>query len=132
MRTTLMLLCAVACSGCPPQPIPTPVTDAATKQDIMHVPPNEYGIDNCPAGTTVLYTDICDGMFTSDGLACAHCGGSEGCFDLVDVLYCAKGRAGCLDDEACFNVKDGAAGAPGTRKPQHQIKKVTPKLKRPV
>ena len=95
----------------------------------MALPTNEYGIDTCPTTTVAVYSDICDGLFTASGLACAHCTGSSACYDSVDSIYCAKGAAGCLGDTACIYVKDGTDGAPAQAK--RKVKKVPPKLKRP-
>ncbi len=131
-RVFLTLILLSACSGCPPQPKPTPppFTD-------MHIQPGAdmsvagtYGLSNCPATMTVSFTDVCDGMFTSAGLACAHCSGATSCFDSVDVIYCASGSPGCLEDAACIHVQDGSSGVPASTK-KKTIRKIPTKLKRP-
>ncbi len=79
--------------------------------------PNEYGLPTCPISIAPTIADVCDGMFVKSGspgtgLACVHCAGAGSCYDSVDAMYCAKGSAGCLDDDACVQVNDGSDGVP--------------------
>jgi hypothetical protein len=69
---------------------------------------NIYGLPFCPSNMTVTANDVCDALFTRDGLACAHCTGASGCFDDIDTIYCTTGGASCLGDPACYHVNDGA------------------------
>lgn len=98
---------------------------------------NPYGMPNCPVTMTVTYADVCDGMFVKEGLpgvglSCFHCTGANSCFDGVDSVYCAIGKPGCLDDDACTNVNDGEDGAPSglkSKKPKKHFKKIPAILK---
>ena len=113
----LLILSLLLC-GCPHPPNPQPVT-----------PPDQnppVGVPNCPATMTVGIGDVCGGLFTKEGLACASCQGGLGCFDQTDVIYCANG--GCLKDPKCgpppLTASDGGMKA-STRKPR--FVKVVPK-----
>lgn len=105
-----LLVFYVAC--CHPQPVPTPPPSPLQGDMRLSIPDggSEYGLRFCPASMTVSYSDICDGMFTRSGLACAHCTGADSCYDKVDSVYCARGKVGCLQDDTCGHVKDGATG----------------------
>lgn len=104
----------------------------------MAVVANPYGLPTCPLAMTVSFSDSCDPDFiTADGpakgLACFHCTGASGCYDSVDAVYCAKGKPGCLDDDACKPVKDGSddtGNAPMKKKATRPFKKVSPHLRK--
>lgn len=108
MRWFVFLL-AVSC--CHPQPIPTPPPTAgdmvpAPQRDMTGMT-NIYGLPFCPSSMSVTYADVCDALFTKDGLACAHCTGASACYDDVDSIYCSSAGPGCLGDPACYRVRDG-------------------------
>lgn len=99
--------------GCHPIPSPNPpqadMTDAGPPLDLAGFK-NEYGLDNCPTTLQVSFSDSCDtgegAYFTSGGLACFHCTGAAGCYDVVDSVYCATGPAGCTTDPACVFTRN--------------------------
>lgn len=72
MRVALLLLLA----GCP-RPIPPPPPN----------PPAEIPI--CFMGTHLFSDGACADSFTVDGLACAVCVNAKGCYEPVNVIYCA-------------------------------------------
>lgn len=126
MRQLSALLLLLLCSACPPFPPPEPAPPKACETGANC---GMYGLELCPLNMTVTFADVCDGLFTSDGLACAHCAGAEQCFDKIDYLYCARGPAGCLGDTACYYVDDGQAGKP--KASRKKAKKIPHKLKAP-
>ncbi len=74
-------------TGCPrpvPRPAPPPSTDP--------------GMPPCPA-TEATSAEVCDGLFTDEGLACVRCPGATGCLDVPTQVYCTEGP--CLDDRKC-------------------------------
>jgi hypothetical protein len=77
-------------AGCPKPPVP-PVT------------PSDPAVYPWCVLPEVRASDICDGLFTSDGHACAACKnvGGGGCIDPESEIYCIKGY-GCLDDPECL------------------------------
>lgn len=115
MRFLIVALLA-GCGCCHPMPPPAPPQPA--HQDMASEPdmkPNIYGLPNCSTSIQVTYADVCDGMFTKVGLSCAICHGGAACYDSSDGIYCASGKPGCLDDNACLHVEDGEDGSPGAQ-----------------
>lgn len=86
---------ALVLAGCP-KPIPGP---QPPRLDM------NMGLPACPSTQTVTPADVCDGLFTSAGLACAKCSGGSACLDTVDVVYCIKGTS-CTGDAACAPPPD--------------------------
>jgi hypothetical protein len=109
----VLLILLSGCAGCPPAPTPV---DAGTRPMIVSdmMVANVYGIPSCPLTTTVTFADVCEGLFTLKGLACAHCTDGAQCFDAVDGVYCASGPKGCLGDDMCHPFRDGTR----TEKPE--------------
>ncbi len=92
----LLVVCAAGMlvTGCPhpPNPGPAPANSSVADASAPMVPA-------CPLSVVVTPEDVCDGLFTADGHACAVCKGGRGCIDTVDQIYCAAGP--CLGDPAC-------------------------------
>jgi hypothetical protein len=117
----LLVVCAAGMlvTGCPHPPKHKPVAADASAKDAFRP-----RIPACPLDIVILPEDVCDGIFTADGHACAVCKGVSRCIDAVDQVYCAIG--GCLRDPACkvitgsFPPTGGAVRAPErlTAKPQ--------------
>jgi hypothetical protein len=122
-----LLLGLVACSGCPPQPIPTQL-DMAAPADLA---PPEFA--SCPGTPNITMDNSCDGWFTLSGLNCVNCPDQAACLDTVDVVYCASGGPGCQDDPACVYIKEGDEDPSGAKKSKRKatrpIKKIASKLK---
>lgn len=87
MRTTNALLVAVFLWGClKPPPPPIPITGFQS-----------------PACDVIVHPrveDICDGLYTIEGLACASCVGGSACIAVQEVVYCVS-TGSCLLDERC-------------------------------
>ena len=121
MRAALILALLAGCGCCHPIPPPVPPQPAQHDMAPGPTPENIYGFPNCPSSASATFADVCDGMFTKAGLSCAICHGGAACYDSSDGIYCAGGKAGCLDDSACIFVQDGTAGGPNAqaKRPKH-------------
>lgn len=79
---------------------------------VQHAPDGPIAIPNCAVVTMPRTEEVCDGMFTDDGLACVRCPIVGGCIDTLDQVYCI-GKGGCLDDPLCHREQ------PKTRRRAH-------------
>lgn len=89
MRAFVVLIFALV--ACPKPLPPTPP-----------IPPPD-GATVCSAGAAKASAeDVCDGLFTSDGVPCVNCPGAQGCYDEETATYCVAG--------GCVNCIRSAAG----------------------
>lgn len=95
MRSVILTILFLA--GCPVKPTPMPdlkdiavtvvMADAAMPQKVVAV---------CTSQPAPTPQDVCDGLFTVNGLSCVNCGLAwQGCLDKQDNVYCIVGN--CLD-----------------------------------
>jgi len=89
MRAALFLFCLTIC-GCPKNVRSTVA------------PPVADGMMNCESSTVFTQDDLCQDVFTADGIACISCHGAGGCFQPVMGVYCAAGPPGCMGDPHCI------------------------------
>lgn len=88
MKQLCMVVLCLATLGCPRPPTPTPPIG----------PPKT--VENCGPGLQLpTVDDVCDGMFTPEGLACVRCPNAQGCLNTFDVVYCVVGT--CNSDTRC-------------------------------
>lgn len=103
----LITIAVVLLGGCP-KPTPTPAPPPPPVYD-------QGGYRIC-GPVEVLAADVCDLLFTSDGLACARCRGDEGCLDETDMIYCSIG--GCATDPQCRAAVEEPAAAKRPKRPK--------------
>ena len=87
-RWKLLLGLAGLLAGCPRPTPPVAVPGVVAPAPAL-----------CSTGRDVSPEDVCDGLFTTEGLACVRCEGAGGCVDPEVVVYCATGP--CALDPRC-------------------------------
>jgi hypothetical protein len=89
IASVLVLAALASCTPNPPhiQPVKPPSIEP------------QIDIKECPPKTSSLVDNVCDGLFTPEGLACVRCFGGEGCYNKPEIVYCVTGA--CLEDAKC-------------------------------